>query len=133
MMIRKSVMESMILHAERDAPIEACGCLAGQEGVVTRHYPMVNADGREDHFSFDTREQFAVYRAARGEGLNVLAVYHSHPATPARPSPEDLRLARDPDVVYVIVSLLGGSRSVRGYRVRQGAVQEVPLTIEEDA
>ena len=132
MIIRKSIAENIFRHAEREAPVEACGYLAGQEGVVTRDYPMTNVDGREDHFSFDPQEQFTVHRAAREEGLRILAVYHSHPASPARPSPEDIKLAYDPTLVYVILSLLDGKRIIRGFHIRQGTVEEEPFVIEEN-
>lgn len=122
----------MIAHAEREAPIEACGYLGGSDGRIYRHYPLVNADAREDHFSFDPEEQFAVIKAMRREGLFPLAIYHSHPATPARPSVEDIRLSYDSTILYVIVSLMDNTRIVKGFHIMQGRVEEQGLTIEEN-
>lgn len=131
MIIERSVVESMFAHAERDAPIEACGYLLGVDGRITRHYPMTNAEGREDHFAFDPEEQFAAYKAARREGLEFVGAYHSHPVTPARPSAEDIRLLLDPNLLYVIVSLLDGTKTAKGFRIRDGRAEEEQLSIVE--
>ncbi|MRR18176.1 MAG: M67 family peptidase, partial [Deltaproteobacteria bacterium] len=105
MKIAENIREGIIAHARRVAPIEACGYLAGSQDRITALYEMENIDGREDHFSFDPGQQFAVHKKARQAGLRIIGVYHSHPVTPARPSVEDIKLAYDPASLYVIVSL----------------------------
>ncbi len=130
MIIERNTIENILAHAERDAPIEACGYLFGVQGRITRCFPMTNAEGREDHFIFDPKEQFEAYKTAREWGLEIIGAYHSHPATPARPSPEDIRLAFDPEILYVIVSLLLGERRVKAFRIKEGRVEEEPLIVE---
>lgn len=132
MIIPRKIAEMLFEHAIREAPIESCGYLAGTGERISKAYPMKNADGREDHFSFDPAEQFAVIKESRAEGLSIVGVYHSHPATPARPSAEDIKLAYDSDILYIIVSLANGSRAVRGYRISGGRVDEETLIVEED-
>jgi proteasome lid subunit RPN8/RPN11 len=132
MILPAVIVEQMYAHAEKEAPVEACGYLAGFGENVTRRYPMKNIDQSEEHFTLDPQEQFSVMKAVRKEDLNILAVYHSHPASPARPSAEDIRLAYDPMVVYVIVSLHEGVKNLRGFRIRQGTVEEEPLSIREE-
>jgi proteasome lid subunit RPN8/RPN11 len=51
-----------------------------------------------------------------------MACYHSHPATPARPSEEDINLAYDPDLRYIIISLAGEEPVVNAFRIINGAV-----------
>jgi proteasome lid subunit RPN8/RPN11 len=131
MIIDRDVMKQIIAHAEKEAPIEACGYLAGVGGRVTWHYPMTNADGREDHYSFGPIEQFAAHKAVRREGLEIVGAYHSHPATPARPSAEDIRLAHDPTIIYVIISLLDGQRNVKAFRMKEGKAEEEILIVKE--
>jgi proteasome lid subunit RPN8/RPN11 len=65
--------------------------------------------------------------ADNGDGI---ALYHSHPQTPAEPSPNDVRLAAYPDWRYVIVSL-AGTPSVRAWWIRDGTVVEDELTIQD--
>ena len=123
--IKKDIQDKIIKHAQEEAPIEACGYLASQDGVIVRHYEMKNIDQSLEHFSFDPKDQFFVVRDARAQGPEISAVYHSHPASPARPSAEDIRLAYDPSLSYVIVSLAGGRRDVKSFRiVRSNAAAE---------
>lgn len=128
MRIKKEIYNSIIAHARKLAPIEACGYLAGQNGTITKHYELTNIDQSEEHFSFDPAEQFVTVKDARANGLEVCAVYHSHPVTPARPSQEDIRLAFDPEISYVIVSLADGSEDVRSFKIR--GAQVTPENIE---
>jgi proteasome lid subunit RPN8/RPN11 len=132
MILPAVIVREMFAHAEKEAPVEACGYLAGTGEIVTRRYPMTNTDRSEEHFTLDPKEQFSVMKAVRQDCLEILAIYHSHPASPARPSDEDIRLAYDPAVVYVIVSLLGGARTIKGFRIRQGTVEEERLSITEE-
>jgi len=115
--IEKEVWHSIIAQARREAPLEACGYLAAQEGIVVRHFPLTNADASPEHYSLKPEEQFAAVRQMRAAGLKLQAVYHSHPASPARPSEEDIKLAHDPEISYVIVSLLEGAETVKSFSI----------------
>jgi proteasome lid subunit RPN8/RPN11 len=112
----------VITHARQDAPIEACGYLAEKDGEAGRVFRLTNVDASPEHFSLDPKEQFAAVRQMRAEGYRLRAVYHSHPASPARPSQEDIRLAFDPSLSYVIVSLAGAQPDVRSFTIRNGVV-----------
>lgn len=104
------LFHEMIRHAREESPLEACGYLAGGEGTVARLFRMKNADASRTHFSFVPEEQFAVMKKARAEGLALIGVYHSHPMGPAYPSEEDIRMAYDPGLAHIIVSLLPSGR-----------------------
>jgi proteasome lid subunit RPN8/RPN11 len=120
----------MIEQARSAAPIEACGILAGTVQRVQRLYRMTNTDASGEHFTMEPAEQFRTAREIRAAGLEMLALYHSHPQTPARPSAEDIRLALTPDVVHVIVSLQDPERpQMKGFDIRDGRVAEIELTV----
>jgi proteasome lid subunit RPN8/RPN11 len=127
--IEEKILTAMLEHGRREEPNEACGYLAAKEGVVCHHFELTNIDAAPDHYTMDPGEQFAAIRRMREEGFQVAAVYHTHPETPARPSLEDIRLAHDPDMVYVIVSLMAGVDPVRAFKINQGEVAEVPLHV----
>ena len=130
--IPNNIFEQMLKQAEAEAPIEACGILAGSDGKVEKLYRMTNVDKSSEHFMMEPAEQFKVVKDIRSAGLKMLAIYHSHPATPARPSQEDIRLSLTPDVTHVIVSLQGhGSPAVKGFLIEDGSVAEVPVRIVE--
>jgi len=131
MKIRKDIVAGMIEHAKKLAPIEACGYLASQDGVVIKHYELTNIDNSEEHFSFDPKEQFATVKDARTNDLEVCAVYHSHPATPARPSQEDIKLAYDPNISYVIVSLADDGEDVKSFKIKDAQVAPEDVEIVE--
>lgn len=122
----------MVAQIKAEAPIEACGILAGSDSRVEKLYKMTNADQRSDHFMMEPAEQFKVVRDIRSAGLKMLAIYHSHPETPARPSAEDIRLALTPNVTNVIVSLANGDHPVvKGFLLENGNVTDVPVKITE--
>lgn len=128
MKITTSVLKSITEHGRRELPLEACGYLAQKNGIVTKHYEMRNQDHRGDHFTMDPREQFAAVKDMRESGLKLAAVYHSHPETPARPSEEDIRLAYDPEISYVIISLADqGKTVVKSFKIRKGKVSHEVL------
>jgi proteasome lid subunit RPN8/RPN11 len=116
--IKEEVRTEIVAQGRREAPLEACGYLAEQGGVVVRHYPLTNADASEEHYSLKPEEQFAAVRQMRADGLKLRAVYHSHPASPARPSAEDIKLAYDQGISYVIISLLEGRETIRSFLIQ---------------
>jgi len=124
------IFEQIVKQAKAEAPIEACGILAGKDSKVEKCYEMMNADKNNDHFLMEPKEQFAVVKDIRASGLEMLAIYHSHPETPARPSAEDIRLALTPNVIYVIVSLQDArAAGVKGFIIENNNVNEVPVKI----
>ena len=127
--ISKTIVEEIHKQGLQEAPYEACGYLAGLDDSLVRVFPMKNVDHSEEHFSLDPQEQFAVIKKVRQEALQLLAVYHTHPVSPARPSEEDIRLAYDPDIIYVIGSLAEKDFVVRAFNIKNGIVSPVPLEV----
>jgi len=128
--IPTNIFEQMVAQAKALAPIEACGILAGKDNKAEKLFEMTNADNRSDHFMMEPKEQFTVVKNIRSADLEMLAIYHSHPETPARPSAEDIRLALTPDVIYVIVSLQDANdANVKGFLIENSTVTEVPVKV----
>ena len=131
LIIPRSIFHELIEQARKEAPIEACGILGGYEDRVEVFHPMTNTDHSADHFLMDPGEQFRVAKVLRAAGQRMLAVHHSHPASPARPSAEDIRLALTPDVLYTILSLQNPTSPIlKAFSVDDGVVKEHPLVIE---
>ena len=143
MFISKEIIDELISQARQNAPNETCGYLLGipsgsagetsdlteagetpalpGEDVVTENYWMENIDHSPEHFSFAPKDQFAALKYARSKGLKILANWHSHPASPSRPSQEDLRLANDPTIRYAILSLHEGVH-LNSFKILNGEV-----------
>lgn len=129
--INQDIIDEMVAHGKAEAPLEACGYLAEKDGVVCKHFELTNIDKSPVHFSMDPKEQFAALRECRDLGLSLRAVYHSHPETPARPSDEDIKLAYDPSLSYVIVSLAGSQPSIKSFIIQKDKVESEKLKITE--
>lgn len=131
--VERNVYESMLAAAQRAVPLEACGLLAGVGERVTKCYVLTNVDASPEHYSMKPEEQFAAMKDMRASQLKLLGIWHSHPASPARMSAEDMRLAFTPDTVYAILSLAEPGRPLlRAFAVRDDIAHEVLLNIEEE-
>jgi len=127
--IPKHIYDGIVLQANLELPNEACGLLTGKDGNVVKQHVLTNIDQSPEHFSFDPAEQFQVFRAARTEGLEIIANYHSHPESPSRPSLEDIRLAYDPNILYLIVSLVAEIPVLKAFSIQDGISIEVPIEV----
>lgn len=82
------------LHRALADDEERCGILVGVadgDGAVVRRavsLPNVAADRRR-RFAIAPADLAAAIAAARGEGLALVGLWHSHPAAPAEPSAAD--------------------------------------------
>ena len=124
----RNLFDKIKAQAGREAPLEACGYAAGVDGEVREVFPMRNADQSSEHFSLDPEDQFAVLGKVRERDLELIAVYHTHPETPARMSAEDTRLANDPEMIYIIYSLATGD--MKAFAVDENkSVSEVSLEV----
>ena len=128
----RRLYDAMIEHCRRQAPKEACGLLAGQDGTVTRVYPMTNVDHSPISYAMDPREQLRAQKAMRAENVALLGIYHSHTASPAYPSPTDVQLAYDPEALYVVVSLAAPQApAAKAFRIRDGRIREDDLQVAD--
>ncbi|MHB9112484.1 MAG: M67 family metallopeptidase [Thermoleophilia bacterium] len=126
-------LETVIGHSRACKPEEACGILAGDsEGNVLRVFCMENAEHSSTFYTMDSSEQFRVFDEIRSDELELVAIFHSHPHSPALPSMQDLELAFYPDSVYLIVSLMDDEADCHAYTIVEGQVEELEITMVED-
>ena len=108
--LSKKDYEKLLNAALEASPNEACGLLGGDilddgSRIVRFVYILTNIDHSPEHFSLDPKEQLLAIKDMRANGWEQLGNWHSHPATPSRPSEEDKRLAYDKNASYMILSL----------------------------
>ncbi|MBX9581029.1 MAG: M67 family metallopeptidase, partial [Gemmataceae bacterium] len=112
--IPRPILDAMVAHARAGLPNECCGLLAGAGGRVTHHFPVRNDLASPTEFLTNPRDLLAAMKAARLNGAEVLAVYHSHPTAAPVPSRKDLeRNTWGEAIVHVIVGLAGAEPEVR--------------------
>ena len=121
-----SIRTRIVEHALVERPLECVGLLAGTNNVIERDYPLVNEAESATRF-FAVEGLFGPMREIRQAGLELLAIYHSHPLTPAVPSRRDCEENYYPETVHVIVSLAGNEPEVRGWMMTTDEVAEVEL------
>jgi proteasome lid subunit RPN8/RPN11 len=123
-------MRSEIIdHARAEAPRECCGVIAGKDGQPVRLYRAHNIAEGNRFYEIDPMQLIDLeFNELPSRGTEIIAIYHSHPESPPRPSATDIALAFWPDAVYLICSLENPERpEIRGWHMRDGAVTEVTL------
>lgn len=120
------IREAMLVHAYNCHPEESCGLLAGEPGGAIRMaYPLTNALHSPTNYTIEPVEHFRALRHAESMGWELVGVFHSHPHTGAYPSPTDVRLAPEPDWLYVLVGMeTFDDPAVRAFRIRDGEITE---------
>jgi desampylase len=117
--------DGIIAHARDAAPAECCGLLVGAGEFIAEAVRTRNLAADRGRFLIDPEDHINARRDARHRGLEVLGFYHSHPRSPATPSPTDLAEASYPGHLYLIVSVLAEPADVRLYQFDGGAFREV--------
>jgi [CysO sulfur-carrier protein]-S-L-cysteine hydrolase len=145
MRIPRPIYDEMLEHARDEAPNECCGILGGKDGAATTLYRATNSEASPLRYRIADQDLIDIHNQIEGKGEVLVAIYHSHTASPARPSQTDINLAfleaggdRDgtrtlawPGAVYLIVSLVEAENAVRGFDIGEDAeVTEVELTVE---
>lgn len=130
-------------------PLEICGLLAGEahpplEGETIGHtiveavYPIESDDKSEVTYTLNATQYFRAVKDIEARGLQVIGIYHTHPATQAFPSKTDVARAHwgdtddllFPEYSYLIVSLRDPqhpephSFKIRGRNIPDDIVEE---------
>ena len=139
--LSKAHYEVIVGHCFDGLPDEACGLLAGPmtgsnggaepTGEIRGVYPCRNADQSARTYTVDSRDYLRAMRNAEDHRDEIVGVWHSHTHTDAYPSTTDVRQAVDPTWAYVIVSLKHGEPVLRAYHIRDGAITEMPVVVED--
>ena len=126
LILPRTLLEEMLAHVISLWPEEACGLVGGLDGRAARLYPVENTRHSPVAFEMEPLQQIKAMLAMEAEGLELIAIYHSHPDGPARPSATDVANAYYPNAVQLIISLADRARpSVRAFTVVDGTVAEV--------
>ncbi len=123
-----AMRDEIVAHARAEAPRECCGVIAGQEGRPVQLYRLTNVEPGTDLYRIDDTELYHVYRELHERGDVILAIYHSHPVSPAYPSRTDVALAFWSEAFYLICSLAEpGSPDIRAFRIVDERISEAEI------
>lgn len=139
--ISRALVDEMITHAREDLPNEACGMVHGKDGEPIAVHRVGNASASPYRYEMNPLHMMRLERQRDEQGEDLFAIYHSHVASQAFPSPTDVRMAffppgeldqepMFPGTYYILVSLEHEEPSVRAFHIRRGGtVEEEPIEV----
>jgi proteasome lid subunit RPN8/RPN11 len=121
--IPAEVRSALVEHAEAELPNEACGLLVLRDGVAERLVAGRNRAASPYRFELEVDPETWFLE---DEGYE-LAVFHSHPSSPPRPSRTDVEnIGLWEGRSYVILSLRTGE--LAAWTIADGSVDSLPLS-----
>ena len=130
--IPEDLLNRLIEHARQEYPLESCGILAGKNGKITKLYSMENTQKSSSCYLMAPEEQLRVFQEIEKEGLELSAIYHSHPHSPAFPSQRDVDFAFYPDSLILIISLMADKiPQIGAFQIEKGKIQQKAVKVIE--
>jgi proteasome lid subunit RPN8/RPN11 len=128
------LLEEVVSHARQAAPLECCGLLAGQiadgVGTASARFEIRNDAASATEYETNARDLFTAFRAMRELGLELLAIYHSHPVSEPVPSRRDIeRNTYGDSVAHLIVGLGGAEPEARAWWLEEGGCREAAVAV----
>ena len=134
--ISSQLLEEIFDHAREESPRECCGLIGcDAEGrAVSTHRVRNVAVNRKTSYFMDAKEQLEAFQAIEDAGLEIGAIYHSHPRSEPVPSPTDVNLAKQwPGMQWMIVGLAGEEPEARTWQIVDTAFHEDPHEVHDGA
>ncbi|MCA9834946.1 MAG: M67 family metallopeptidase [Thermomicrobiales bacterium] len=131
--------DEVLVHLARCMPNEGVGLLGAfapeetGKGITARaalYVPGTNLEQSPTHYTMDPLEVMRAFRRFTEEGLLLGAIVHSHIASPATPSPSDLREWNYPEAIMMIASFATQPPVLNAYRISQVSGLPVPQSVE---
>jgi proteasome lid subunit RPN8/RPN11 len=128
LILSKKHWQEMLEHIDKHVPLEACGLLAGKHDQVERVITVQNQAQSPVRFAMEPYEQLEAFDWIDSNGLDLLGIFHSHPAGPETVSATDIAEAAY-EVVHLIWSPRQGHWQARGFWIENGGAVEVTLQL----
>jgi proteasome lid subunit RPN8/RPN11 len=120
-----------LLKLAKDAlPNECCAFLLGQQnglGKVATILPLRNIDESPVSFSIDPVELLNAYTLAESKGMEVTAIFHSHP-TKASPSNTDIKYMQINPIVWLIYSTT--ENEFKAFLYEDEVIKEIEIMVD---
>lgn len=130
--IPEDLLSRVIEHARREYPLESCGILAGKDGKIVKVYSLENTAKSPSSYLIAPEEQLKVFREVEEAGLELSAIYHSHPRSPAFPSQRDVDYAFYPASLILIISLMDPKAPQAGvFQIEDREIEQKRLKITD--
>ena len=77
-----ALVQELITYVDQRAPLEACGVLAGKAARAEKMIGVLNQAQSPVRFVMDPYEQLHAFDWIDSNGLDLVGIFHSHPAGP---------------------------------------------------
>jgi proteasome lid subunit RPN8/RPN11 len=128
LLLTKEQLQVMIEHVNGEAPFEACGLLAGVDSTVQKIFLVQNQTHSAVRYVMNPIEQLDAFAWIDSHQMELLGIFHSHPAGPETVSPTDMTEAAY-EVVQIILSRTDKRWQARGFWIKDNDYKEVQLQI----
>ena len=126
--LTREQLQIMIGHVQNHAPLEACGLLAGRHASVEKIFLVQNQARSAVRYVMNPLEQLNAFAWIESHQMELLGIFHSHPAGPETVSPTDIAESAYA-VVQIILSPMHNSWQTRGFWIEDNDYSEVELRI----
>ena len=128
--IPEDLLNRIMDHARQEYPLESCGILAGRDGKITDFYPVVNTKKSSSCYLMEPEKQLRVFQEIERMGVELSAIYHSHPYTAPFPSQRDVDNAFYPDSLILIISLRDKKApQIAAFQIGEGKVEKKVIKV----
>ena len=122
--------DRLLEHAGVEQPNESCALLGGdaRTGRVTSLHLARNELASPYRYAVAAEDLVRIVHAIDAAGEDLVAIFHSHPATSPVPSPSDRREARY-TAIHLIAGMSDGQRTLRAWWLDGPRARPVRLAI----
>jgi proteasome lid subunit RPN8/RPN11 len=124
MRISLDLRSQMLAWVQACLPEEACGLLGGLADEASLVITIENELHSPVRYRMRAEDQLRGFRLLEDQGINLTAIFHSHPSGPAVPSPRDVAEAYYPEALTLIWSPGASGWILRGFWIEAGQVRE---------
>ena len=125
--ISSAALETTLVHLRSELPHEGVGIWVGRKGWALQAVPLHNIHNEPRvAYTADPAELLKHLKELEASRLELVAIYHSHPNSPATPSQSDIAQAfwRVP---YVIVEMQ--TEQLRAWKLPE--LEEVSIHVDQ--
>lgn len=138
-LIASPCLKQIVDAAEAAYPNEACGLLVGRDDGadavrVTQVHESENlaAEPRRN-FEVDPALRLDLHKRLRDGPDDVVGLFHSHPEHSAQPSATDLERAWEPELVWLITSVIDGQAVLTSaHKIAADGTRFEPVALRTD-
>ena len=128
--LSRNHVDALILHAKQNEPNESCAILFGRNDngqfLTTDVFLTKNTEPSPVNFTISNDDLIRAYEESEKRGLEVIAIFHSHPDSVAYPSHTDRQYMEVNPIPWVIYS--NASNEFRAY-ILESTIIPIDVTI----